>query len=266
MTPANPEPPQRARPVLRQVAWASVPVWSIGFLSFVPFLAYAVMNRRKRDWAVFAAYLAATIAMIIALGTVGSGSNAGGAVGGFIIALAGCAAVHTAVLFRPGRGAGGAGAGRSGRPGDAGAGRSGGAGAGRGRRPGAAEPGGAQPGDGRRGEEPDRTPEGRAPSRHVEPVPGPRTQDRPARPAPRLRRRRPRRRQSRARPGAGRAAGTGTLGSDGRAGGARSARPVRQRRRAGRLHAAHPGPGGRAPRPDALHLTARAPEWACATC
>lgn len=125
MTPANPEPPQRARPVLRQVAWASVPVWSIGFLSFVPFLAYAVMNRRKRDWAVFAAYLAATIAMIIALGTVGSGSNAGGAVGGFIIALAGCAAVHTAVLFRPGgaRGAlGPAGAGAPGTLGPAGAG------------------------------------------------------------------------------------------------------------------------------------------------
>jgi len=103
MTPANWEPSPRARPVLRQVAWASVPVWSIGFLSFVPFLAYAVMNRRKRDWAVFGAYLAATIAMIIALGTVSSGSNAGGAVGGFIIALAGCAAVHAAVLFRSGR-------------------------------------------------------------------------------------------------------------------------------------------------------------------
>ncbi len=102
MTPANWEPSQRARPVLRQVAWASVPVWSIGFLSFVPFLAYAVMNRRKRDWAVFGAYLAATIAMIIALGTVGSGSD-GAAVGGFIIALAGCAAVHAAVLFRSGR-------------------------------------------------------------------------------------------------------------------------------------------------------------------
>lgn len=125
MTPANPEPPQRARPVLRQVAWASVPVWSIGFLSFVPFLAYAVMNRRKRDWAVFAAYLAATIAMIIALGTVGSGSNAGDAVGGFIIALAGCAAVHTAVLFRPGRERGAlgpAGAGAPGTLGPAGAG------------------------------------------------------------------------------------------------------------------------------------------------
>ena len=102
MTPANWEPSQQARPVLRQVAWASVPVWSIGFLSFVPFLAYAVMSRRKRDWAVFGAYLAATIAMIIALGTVGSGSD-GAAVGGFIIALAGCAAVHAAVLFRSGR-------------------------------------------------------------------------------------------------------------------------------------------------------------------
>ena len=79
-----------------------MPVWSIGFLSFVPFLAYAVINRRKRDWAVFAAYLAATTAMIVAIGAVNSNSGAGGAVGGFIIALAGCAAVHTAVLFRPG--------------------------------------------------------------------------------------------------------------------------------------------------------------------
>jgi DNA uptake protein ComE-like DNA-binding protein len=85
-----------------QVAWASVPVWSIGFLSFVPFLAFAVINRRKGDWAVFAAYLAATIAMIVAIGAVNS-SAGDGVVGGFIIALAGCAAVHTAVLFRPAR-------------------------------------------------------------------------------------------------------------------------------------------------------------------
>ena len=102
MTPANWEPPRRSRPVLRQAGWASVPIWSIGFLSFVPFLAYAVMNRRKRDWAVFGAYLAATIAMIVALGAVDTNSGAGAAVGGFIIALAGAAAVHTAVLFRAG--------------------------------------------------------------------------------------------------------------------------------------------------------------------
>jgi len=69
----------------------------------VPFLGFAVINRRRRDWVVFGIYLAATIAMIVSLGAVNSSSGAGAAVGGFIVALAGCAAVHTAVLFRPGR-------------------------------------------------------------------------------------------------------------------------------------------------------------------
>ena len=73
----------RTRATLRQVWWASIPVWSIGFLSFVPFLAYAVIQRSRKAWAVFAAYLAATVAMIVA--------------------LAGCAAVNAAVLFRPSR-------------------------------------------------------------------------------------------------------------------------------------------------------------------
>ena len=73
----------RTRATLRQVWWASIPVWSIGFLSFVPFLAYAVIQRSGKAWAVFAAYLAATVAMIVA--------------------LAGCAAVNAAVLFRPSR-------------------------------------------------------------------------------------------------------------------------------------------------------------------
>ena len=114
MTPANWEPSRRSRPVLRQAGWASVPIWSIGFLSFVPFLAYAVMDRRKRDWAVFGAYLAATIAMIVALGAVNTDSGAGAAVGGFIIALAGGAAVHAAVLFRAG---GALGSGRAAVPG-----------------------------------------------------------------------------------------------------------------------------------------------------
>ena len=90
--------------MLRPILWASVPIWSIGFLSFVPFLAYAVIQRRARDWAVFAVYLAATVAMIVALGVAGSNGNGGAAVGGFIIALAGCAAVHAAIVFRPSRG------------------------------------------------------------------------------------------------------------------------------------------------------------------
>jgi len=87
----------------RQIFWTSVPIWSIGFLSSLPFLFYAVDRRRGRDWAVFAGYLAATVAFIVALGAVPSGSAANAAVGGFIIALAGCAATHACLLFRPGR-------------------------------------------------------------------------------------------------------------------------------------------------------------------
>jgi hypothetical protein len=95
--------PNRPGRVLRTVLWAAVPVVSVGFLSFVPFLAYAVMQRRPRDWAVFAAYLAATVAMIVALGAVGSSSSGSSAVGGFIIVLVGAAAAHASILFRPGR-------------------------------------------------------------------------------------------------------------------------------------------------------------------
>jgi hypothetical protein len=90
--------------VARQIWWTTVPIWSIGFLSFVPFLTYALIRRRKRDWAVFAGYLAATVAMIVALGSVRSGSGADTALGGFIVALAGCAAAHACVLFRPSAG------------------------------------------------------------------------------------------------------------------------------------------------------------------
>jgi hypothetical protein len=109
MTPAGPDgrlPVARPRSsgVGRQIAWASVPIWSIGFLCSVPFLFYAINRRRGRDWAVFAGYLAATVAFIVALGAFPSGSGGNAAVGGFIIALAGCAATHAFVLFRPERG------------------------------------------------------------------------------------------------------------------------------------------------------------------
>jgi hypothetical protein len=90
--------------VLRPILWALVPIWSIGFLSFVPFLAYAVIQRRAKDWAVFAVYLAATVAMMVALGAIKTDSSGSAAVGGLLIVLAGCAAVHAAVLFRPSRG------------------------------------------------------------------------------------------------------------------------------------------------------------------
>ena len=93
----------RTRKALRQVGWALIPIWSIGFLSFVPFLAYALIQRSKKNWAVVGAYLAATIAIFVSLGVVNPNSGPGAAVGGFIVALAGCAAVHAAVLFRPSR-------------------------------------------------------------------------------------------------------------------------------------------------------------------
>jgi hypothetical protein len=108
MTPAGwdgRQPGRRPRGglVARQVLWASVPIWSIGFLSFVPFLAYAAGRRTRRDWAVFGGYVAATVVMIVALTAAGSDNAATAAVGGYIIALAGCAAVHAAILFRPSR-------------------------------------------------------------------------------------------------------------------------------------------------------------------
>jgi hypothetical protein len=96
--------PSRNAATARQIWWASVPVWSIGFLSPVPFLVYAIIHRTRRDWAVFAGYLVATVAMVVALGAAGSDDGATAGVGGFIIALAGCAATHAAVLFRPSRG------------------------------------------------------------------------------------------------------------------------------------------------------------------
>jgi hypothetical protein len=101
----TPQPPgKRWGRVLRQIGWTSVPIWSLGFLSFVPFLAFAVIHRRKRDWAVFAGYLLATVALVATGGLVNANSDAAAeAVGVFMVVLAGCAAIHTCILFRPGR-------------------------------------------------------------------------------------------------------------------------------------------------------------------
>lgn len=98
-----PVPKNRVGGVLRQIWWTSVPIWSAGLLAFVPFLAFAVIERRKRDWAVFATYLAATAALITTVGLVNVDNGWGAAVGGLVIALITCAAIHACVLFRPGR-------------------------------------------------------------------------------------------------------------------------------------------------------------------
>jgi hypothetical protein len=102
--PTSQVPGKRSRGVLRRIWWTSVPIWSFGFLSFVPFLAFAMIQHRKRDRAVFAGYLMATVALVATLALVDVNSDAGAAaVGGFQLLLAGCAAIHACVLFRPGR-------------------------------------------------------------------------------------------------------------------------------------------------------------------
>jgi hypothetical protein len=101
--PTSQTPGKRSGRVLRQIWWTSVPIWSLCLLSCVPFLAFAVIQRRKRDWAVFAAYLAVTVALITAAGVVNSDSGWAGVVGVLYIALGICAAIHACILFRPGR-------------------------------------------------------------------------------------------------------------------------------------------------------------------
>lgn len=86
---------------LRQFAWASVPVWSLSLLAFVPFLRIALARRRAKDWAVFAGYLAVVIVEVI-LASLPGRNDVGATLAGFMaIVLAGVAAVHTFVAFRP---------------------------------------------------------------------------------------------------------------------------------------------------------------------
>ena len=85
---------------LGRLAWASVPVWSLGFLAFAPFLRLAVARRGKKDWAIFVGYLVAVVLEIVAISVAGRGNGAGStAAGGIVILLMGGAAVHSYVAF-----------------------------------------------------------------------------------------------------------------------------------------------------------------------
>jgi hypothetical protein len=79
---------------LRWLWWASVPVWSIGLLAFVPFLRLAFARRRTRDWAVAGGYLAAVVA------EAGLVSASVPVTGVLVIGLMGVGAAHAAVAFR----------------------------------------------------------------------------------------------------------------------------------------------------------------------
>lgn len=96
-----PDRPQGGRPGgrVRQFAWASVPVWSLSLLAFVPFLRLAVTRRRDKDWLVFLAYLSA-VAMEIAAWAEGPG---GGFATFMAVIVMAVAAVHAFIEFSPSR-------------------------------------------------------------------------------------------------------------------------------------------------------------------
>lgn len=96
----------------RQFAWASVPIWSLSLLAYVPFLRLAFARRRTRDWLVFAGYLAASTTVLILLAVPGAddpASDTAAALGiTLALALMAVGAVHAFVAFRPTPQAGGA--------------------------------------------------------------------------------------------------------------------------------------------------------------
>lgn len=104
--PAGPRPGRRAGgglPArLRQLAWASVPIWSASLLSFAPFLRIALARRRPADWAVFAGYLAAVIVTVTLMSVAGLGEAAADAGSMLAVVVMSAAAVHACVAFRPG--------------------------------------------------------------------------------------------------------------------------------------------------------------------
>ena len=89
----------------RQLAGASIPVWSLSLLAYVPFLRLAFARRRTRDWLVFAGYLAASTAVLILLAVPGpddpASDTAAAAAIALALALMAVGAVHAFVAFRP---------------------------------------------------------------------------------------------------------------------------------------------------------------------
>jgi len=93
--------PHRRSPRLRQVAWLLVPVLSLSWLAFAPFLWLADIRRRGGDWAVFAAYLAAVAAEMYFIAVGYSGSVAWDISFAMLLLVGLTAAVHAGVAFRP---------------------------------------------------------------------------------------------------------------------------------------------------------------------
>jgi hypothetical protein len=98
-------PPQRSAggsPGARrlQILLGLVPLVSFGFLAFVPFLVIALMRQRARDWAVFAGYVIAVLAMMIFV-AVASADPWEAIAGCLMFVVAGVGTAHSLVALRP---------------------------------------------------------------------------------------------------------------------------------------------------------------------
>lgn len=101
---ATPPPPPRSpgpgpRGMTVRLLFASFPIWSLGLLSWVPSLRFAVLRRRPLDWAVFGLSVALTVVYVVMLIVVPAsdpeGETTASAVGGlYILVLITGAVVH----------------------------------------------------------------------------------------------------------------------------------------------------------------------------
>jgi hypothetical protein len=89
---------------IRQVAWALVPILSQGRLAFLPFLWLALIRRQGRDWLVFAAYLAAVVAVAGLDGSPDHNSAARSIAAVITAGLVVIPAAHAVVAFSPASG------------------------------------------------------------------------------------------------------------------------------------------------------------------
>jgi len=82
---------------VRQLVWGLVPVLSLGYLAFAPFLWLALVRRRARDWAVFACYMAAPAAVMVLVNRQGAAADAWEIFPGLMV----IGSLHAVLAFSP---------------------------------------------------------------------------------------------------------------------------------------------------------------------
>jgi hypothetical protein len=102
-----------ARALIMRTLFASFPVWSLGLLSWVPMLRFALQRRRSLDWAVLGLYVLLTVGLLVWLDLLptteteeGEVAEVSALVGFFWLSLIVAATVHAVRgdrFERPGR-------------------------------------------------------------------------------------------------------------------------------------------------------------------